>query len=192
MYHNYQHHIVRQGLFYYIYHQIMKHQFRQATDKDLTSIWTIIQDAIKRRKEDGSNQWQDGYPNLDVLQNDLDKNAGFVLTTNNTIIGYCALFINDEPEYNNLNGKWLSNSDYVVFHRLAISKNHLNKGNAKRMFKYIEDFTISKNIQSIKADTNHDNAAMINLFEKLNYIFCGKVHYNGSPRNAYEKLINID
>jgi hypothetical protein len=25
-------------------------------------------------KEDGSNQWQDGYPNPDVIQNDIDQN----------------------------------------------------------------------------------------------------------------------
>jgi hypothetical protein len=27
------------------------------------------------RKEDGGNQWQDGYPNPDVIQNDIDQNA---------------------------------------------------------------------------------------------------------------------
>jgi hypothetical protein len=36
-----------------------------------------LQQAIARRKEDGSNQWQDGYQS-DGIQNDIDKNAGFV------------------------------------------------------------------------------------------------------------------
>ncbi len=166
----------------------MKYQFRPASNKDLTSIWQIIQDAIQSRKEDGSNQWQDGYPNLAILQNDIDQNVGYVLASNTTIIGYCALFINGEPEYDNLEGKWLTHSDYVVFHRLAISKQHLRQGNAKRILKYIENFAISKSIKSIKADTNHDNTAMLKLFKMLDYQFCGIVHYNGFPRNAYEKV----
>ncbi len=31
-------------------------------------IWEILQDAILRRKKDGSNQWQDGYPNPESVQ----------------------------------------------------------------------------------------------------------------------------
>ena len=92
----------------------MNYNFRKATLKELPEIWNIIQGAIQRRKEDGSNQWQDGYPNPEVLQNDIDKEVGFVLTENNTIAGYCAILINDEPEYANIEGKWLTNADFVV------------------------------------------------------------------------------
>ena len=55
--------------------------------------------AIQRRKEEGSDQWQDGYPNPDVVQKDIEKEAGFVLTDGETMVGYCAILINDEPEY---------------------------------------------------------------------------------------------
>jgi hypothetical protein len=69
--------------------------------------------------------------NPDGIQNDIDKNAGFVLTEGDTIIGYSALLINDEPAYEKLEGQWLS-GDYVVFHRVAISESHLGKGLAKK------------------------------------------------------------
>ena len=80
----------------------MNYNFRKAKISELPPIWNIIQDAIQRRKEDGSNQWQDGYPNPEVLQNDIDKETGFVLTENDIVIGYCAILINDEPEYKNI------------------------------------------------------------------------------------------
>jgi hypothetical protein len=32
-----------------------------------------FQQAIARRKADGSNQWQDGYPNPEVILNDITK-----------------------------------------------------------------------------------------------------------------------
>jgi GNAT superfamily N-acetyltransferase len=167
----------------------MNYNFRKATLNELPEIWNIIQGAIQRRKEDGSNQWQDGYPNPEVLQNDIDKEAAFVLTENNTIAGYCAILINDEPEYANIEGKWLTNADFVVFHRVAIAETHLGKGLAKKIFKYIEDFAIKNKIYSIKADTNFDNLAMISIFEKIGYTFCGEVYFRGSPRKAFEKTL---
>lgn len=167
----------------------MSTSFRKAKIIEISEIWNIIQDAIQRRKKDGSNQWQDGYPNPKVLQNDIEKEVGFVLTENNTIIGYCAILINDEPEYANIEGKWLTNADFVVFHRVAIATTHLGKGFAKVIFKYIEEFAIKNNVFSIKADTNFDNLAMITIFEKASYTYCGEVYFRGSPRKAFEKVL---
>lgn len=168
----------------------MNHQFRKAVESEIPKIWAILQQAIARRKKDGSNQWQDGYPNMGVIQNDINKNAGFVLTEEDTIIGYSALLINDEPEYEKIEGKWLTTDDFVVFHRVAISESHLGKGLATKLVGFIEEFAISNNIYSIKADTNFDNFAMLKIFEKLGYIYCGEVYFRGSSRKAYEKVIN--
>ena len=101
----------------------MEYLFRQATANDINEISEIIAGAIERRKQDGSNQWQDGYPNPDVIKNDIDSNIGFVLTTKEGVVaGYCAIIINDEPAYANIIGKWLTQGDFVVYHRVAISK----------------------------------------------------------------------
>jgi len=163
--------------------------FRKATSSDLSQIWAILQQAILRRKADGSEQWQDGYPNLVVIQNDIDKDAGFVLIDGNTIIGYCAVLVNDEPAYAKIEGKWLTQGDFVVVHRLAVSEHYLGKGYAKKILEWIEEFAISINIYSIKADTNFDNHAMLKIFEKLGYTYCGEVYFRGCARKAYEKVL---
>lgn len=49
---------------------------RQATLNDVDRIWEILQQAIEKRKEEGSEQWQNGYPNLDVVQNDISNGFG--------------------------------------------------------------------------------------------------------------------
>lgn len=167
----------------------MNYHFRKAEISDASRIWTILQQAILRRKEEGSNQWQDGYPNLEVVQKDIEKEEGYVLAEGKTIIGYCALLVNDEPEYEKIEGKWLSNDDFVVFHRVAISEKYLGKGLAKMIIEYIEDFAIKNSIFSVKADTNYDNIAMLKIFEKTGYTFCGEVYFRGSPRKAYEKVL---
>jgi len=168
----------------------MNYIFRLAKTSELPLIWNIIKQAIKRRKKDGSNQWQNGYPNPEVIKQDIEKKVGFVLIENEIIVGYTAVLINDEPEYEKIEGKWLSNSSYVVFHRIAISENHLGKGLAQKIFKSIEEYALKNNIYSIKADTNFDNSAMLNIFKKFDYTYCGKVYFRGSPRLAYEKMLS--
>ena len=167
----------------------MNYHFRKAELSEIAPIWEILQQAIQRRKEDGSNQWQDGYPNPEVIQKDIVKGEGFVLADGETIIGYSAVLINDEPAYEKIEGNWLTNGDFVVLHRVAISEKYLGKGLAKMILKYIEEFAVSNNIYSIKADTNFDNIAMMKIFESSGYTYCGEVYFRGSPRKAYEKVL---
>ncbi|WP_207425820.1 GNAT family N-acetyltransferase [Pedobacter sp. SYSU D00535] len=167
----------------------MEYAFRKAVMEELQPIWDIIRQAIIRRKEDGSNQWQDGYPNPEVIKKDIEAGAGFVLTEGDTVIGYCTVLVNDEPAYAEIEGTWLTNDDFVVIHRVAISESHVGKGLAKRILGFVEDYAVSNEIYSIKADTNFDNIAMMKTFEKLDYVYCGEVYFRGSPRRAYEKVL---
>ena len=80
-----------------------KIQLKVATPADASVIWAILSAAIQRRKTEGSNQWQDGYPNEQVIANDIAKGYGYVLVEDDEIVGYCALLINDEPEYARIN-----------------------------------------------------------------------------------------
>ena len=168
------------------------YNFRLAEQADSDQIWELLKEAIQRRKDDGSNQWQDGYPNPDVIAKDIAQQHGFVLTDSEEVIGYCAILINDEPDYNHIEGEWLSENDFVVFHRMAVLKNRAGKGLGKRLMNHIENFAKFNRIYSVKADTNHDNEAMKHNFEKSGYTYCGQVYINGSPRKAFEKLLRQD
>lgn len=163
--------------------------FRLAIKKELPIIWEIIQQAIARRKAEGSQQWQDGYPNELVLENDIQQNAAFVLIFEEKIIGYVAIKKNAEPAYDSIIGEWLSQEDYLVVHRLALEDKAIGKGYADLIFEYIESLALQQNIYSIKADTNYDNLAMLKLFKKRDYQYCGKVYFRGSERLAFEKYL---
>lgn len=167
----------------------MNYYFRKADTIDIPEIWAILQQAIIRRKNDGSTQWQDGYPNLEIINKDIENGYGYVLTKGENTIGYCAILINDEPEYEKIEGNWLTNTDFVVFHRVAIAEKYLGKNLSKKIIEFIEDVARKNNILSLKADTNHDNFAMMKIFEKSGFSFCGIVYFRGSPRRAYEKVL---
>jgi GNAT superfamily N-acetyltransferase len=169
----------------------MNYHFRQARASEVPQIWTIIQQAILRRKNDGSQQWQDGYPNVDVIKQDITKGIGYVLTDNNIVAGYAAILFNDEPAYEQLKGTWLTNGDFAVVHRVAISDDYLGKGLAQKIFLFTEDLAKGNNIFSIKVDTNFDNIPMLKILEKLGYTYCGEVTFRGSFRKAYEKTLAV-
>lgn len=168
----------------------MDFQFRKAEFSDAKGIWEILEQGIQRRKADGSNQWQDGYPNPEVVHQDIEKGVGFVLMHGNKVAGYICLAINDEPVYAEIEGKWLSDGDFVVYHRVVVSNDFLGKGVAKRLLEEAEYFARAHNIPSLRADTNFDNAAMLHLFDTLGYTYCGEVYFRGSARKAYEKVLD--
>lgn len=167
----------------------MEFSFRKAELAQQNQIWDILQQGILRRKNDGSDQWQDGYPNANVVEEDLENGRGYVLLTGEIVAGYAAILINDEPEYAKIEGKWLTDSTFVVYHRLAIADSFVGQGLSMRILLAIEEFAVCNNIYSVRADTNHDNIAMLKIFDKMGYVYCGEVFFRGSARKAYEKVL---
>src|SRR3982751_3900611 len=94
---------------------------RKAASSELPAIWEILQQAIEQRKQDGSDQWQNGYPNEQTVHDDIAKGYAYVLTDNNVIVAYTAIIFGVEPAYNDIQGSWLTNDDYVAIHRVATS-----------------------------------------------------------------------
>lgn len=162
---------------------------RKAQIPEAEIIWQILQQAIERRRKDGSNQWQDGYPNLEVVKTDISLGKGYVLEIDNAIAAYAALVFNDEPAYKEIIGDWLTNDDFLVIHRVAVSDDFLGKGIAVLLFQKLEDFAKENQVFSIKVDTNFDNLAMLHILEKLDYQYCGEVYFRGSARKAFEKVL---
>lgn len=162
---------------------------RKAIISDAETIWEILQQAIERRRKDGSQQWQDGYPNLEGVKTDISLGKGYVLEAEGAIAAYAALVFNDEPAYDDIEGSWLTNGDFLVIHRVAVSDGFLGKGIAFILFQILENFAKERQVYSIKVDTNFDNLAMLHILEKLQFQYCGEVYFRGSARKAYEKVL---
>ncbi len=164
-------------------------KLRQANIDDLPAIWQILQDAIAKRKAEGSSQWQNGYPNLKTIRQDIQLQYGFVLEDKNEICAYAAVIFNDEPTYETIQDKWLSEGEFAVIHRIATARDKRGKGYATKMLLLIEDYCTQKGIPSIKIDTNHDNEDMLHILEKLQYTYCGIIFTEeGEERKAFEKI----
>ena len=92
--------------------------FRKALQNDFGAIWKIIQYAKEVRKQEGSSQWQDGYPNEQTIRSDIDKGNGYVMTINEKVVAYIAIIFEIEPAYEVIEGQWLSTQPMSPGNRL--------------------------------------------------------------------------
>lgn len=166
-------------------------KLRKATLSDAAPIWEILQQAIAQRRADGSEQWQHGYPNRQNVSDDITDGYGYVVDDDGVVIAYAAVIFGIEPAYNEIEGRWLTNGDYVVVHRMATSDLVKGRGVATLMFGMIEELAFRHNVFSIKVDTNYDNIPMLKILERLGYTYCGEIFFGGASRRAYEKILEI-
>ncbi len=168
---------------------------RLANLSDASEIWIILQQAIEQRKLDGSEQWQQGYPNEQSVKDDIRDGYAYVLShrtpsgEEETVIAYAAIIFGVEPAYNDIDGAWLSHGDYAAVHRVATANAVKGKGIATKLFSMIEDLCVEHEVYSIKVDTNYDNIPMLKILDRLNYTYCGEIMFGGAPRRAYEKML---
>ncbi|ACU07774.1 GCN5-related N-acetyltransferase [Flavobacteriaceae bacterium 3519-10] len=165
------------------------YNFRRANSTDEPQILTILQQAIERRRLDGSQQWQDGYPNPETVTSDIAKGWGYVIEIENSVAAYVSIIYEPEPAYEAIDGSWLSTGEYVVMHRVAVADEFTGRGLATEIFREAENIAKRSGVSSIKVDTNFDNVALLHILKKLGYKYCGEVYFRGSARKAFEKLL---
>lgn len=165
---------------------------RKAKRADIPVIWEILQHGIQQRKRDGSDQWQNGYPNEQTVWDDINKDCACVLVDEDRVIVYAAVIKGTEPAYLIIDGEWLNYDNYITVHRVATSKNEKGKGVGKELFHRIEALCVSEKVYNIRVDTSFDNAAMLKILERLNYTYCGDIMMNGAERRAYQKEVRTN
>ena len=64
----------------------------KAKISDIDEIMDIIKVAQEDFKNKGIDQWQNNYPNADIIKEDIENNNSYVLKEEGKIIGTTALF----------------------------------------------------------------------------------------------------
>ncbi len=169
-------------------------KIRLSTFEDIQQIETIINDAKAFLASQNIDQWQNGYPNAEQVENDIKNNESYVVVNDEgTVVATSMFTLRKEPTYKEvIDGNWLISEDevYGVIHRMAIKKEYRKLGLATFLFDEFHQQLKDKNIQSLKIDTHKDNLGMQSLIKKLGYKYCGIIYtsYN-AKRLAFEKVI---
>lgn len=161
---------------------------RKATINDIDQVLQIYKEAQEFIKSYNSPQWQDGYPNEESFHQDVKDGTIYVNEIDKTIVGV-ATFLDYEPTYEVIDGKWLNDEDYVVIHRIATTTKELGKGHAKAFIDYLEN---DKTVKNIKIDTHELNEPMKRFLIKNGFVYCGIIYLNNPHdriRLAYQKIV---
>lgn len=166
-------------------------EFRKSKKIDVEEIMSIITKAQNHLKEQGIDQWQNGYPNEDVIKEDIEMQESYVLLEDKKVVGTTALSFKGEETYNKIyNGKWLTDGNYAVIHRIAIDIDFRGKGLAREILKEIEKKCTKNMVKSIKVDTHKENISMQKFLGKHGFKYCGIIYLkNGNERVAFEKVL---
>lgn len=142
-------------------------------------------------KAQGIDQWQDGYPNLDSVKEDIAMGRGYFIMKDSEPAGYLCLDFGGEPAYEALEGKWLKKGAYGVIHRMAIGDAYRGMGLSDTAFGLAVALCREKGVFSLRADTHADNLKMQHILSKQGFAYCGIVWYGTGRRLAYEKTIEM-
>ena len=166
-------------------------QLKHTKLEDVHYVMEIIDQAKLYFKEQGIDQWQNGYPNTNIIENDIHKNHSYVLTKEEMIIATAVISFEEEPTYREIfEGAWKSHQDYAVMHRVAVDSSFKGKGIASQLIHHTELMCKENGVSSIKIDTHENNRSMQRSLIKNEFEYCGIIYLtDGSKRVAFEKTL---
>ena len=156
---------------------------RPATENDLSRILKIYAHARRFMAQSGNpTQWADGYPQPELLMQDIAENQLYVICEGEIIRGVFVFFIGDDPTYSHMDGgNWRSSAPYGVIHRIA-------SDSTGGIFPIALDFCRSR-IRHLRIDTHRDNRPMQHILDKAGFSRRGTIYLaNGCPRIAYDRI----
>ena len=164
----------------------MQRQIRPARREEIPAIMAVI-DAAKdiMRRSGNTGQWINGYPSAAVIENDIDRGFGHVVTDDAVLVGYFAFVPSPEPTYSAIyDGAWLDDAaPYHVIHRIA------SVPEAHGVFKSLMDWCFQRD-PNIRVDTHRDNGIMQHCIDAYGFTYCGIILLeSGDERLAYQRYI---
>ena len=166
-------------------------EFRKAVEADVNNIMNIIKQAQAYFKENGINQWQNNYPNVEVINSDIANKSSYVLLKENNIVATAAVSFDGEKTYDAIyQGEWITDNEYAVIHRIAVDNSYKGLGLSSEIIKNVEKLCLNKGVYSIKIDTHEENISMQSLLKKNKFEYCGIIYLEDkSKRIAFEKTL---
>ena len=163
---------------------------RKANKTDLENIMKMYKSCVKGMLENGIDQWDDTYPNTEIISEDLNVGTYYVAEIDETIIGGVNIDRNQDDTYLTLD--WEDKSDsFLVVHRLGVKEELWNKKIGKDLMLFTENLVIEKGLKSIRLDTYSGNPKAMEFYRKLGYSELGTIDLKPDKEKYYcfEKII---
>ena len=163
---------------------------RKANKKDLNNIMKMYKSCVNGMLKNGIDQWDDSYPNTEIISEDLNVSTYYVAEIDGTIIGGINIDKNQDDTYLDLD--WEDKSDtFLVVHRLGVKEEFWNKKIGKYLMLFAEKLVMEKGLKSIRLDTYSGNPKAMEFYRRLGYAELGSIDLKADKDKYYcfEKII---
>ena len=168
--------------------RISKLNYSKATLNQADKVFSVYSAAVKHMEQQGIHQWDEIYPDLQIITEDISKNQMYIGTIGEKIAVCFVLSEEYDEEYKN--GKWQHpDSRFCVIHRLCVNPEFQNQGIATKTMEYIEKVCKEAGYDSIRLDCFTENPYSRRLYDKAGYSVVGYADWRKGRFELREKYI---
>lgn len=163
---------------------------RKANISDIGNIMLMYKSCVKGMIANGIDQWDESYPNTDIILADIKARTYYIAEINGEIVGGINIDEKQDSTYLDINWEDKTNS-FLVVHRLAVKEENWGDGVGKELMLFVEDVVNEEGYQSIRLDTYSGNPKAMEFYNKLGYTELGTIDLkpNKNKYHCFEKVI---
>ncbi|WP_252863372.1 GNAT family N-acetyltransferase [Paenibacillus riograndensis] len=165
-------------------------KIRNARRDEIGAIMELIAKCVQVMQAGGSDQWNESYPNQEVISEDVDNGTLYAYEEQGAIAGIIVLDEEQAEQYDAID--WAEGQGpHLMMHRLAVHPEVQGKGIARKLIAFAEEHARSRGYTSIRLDTYAKNARALALYPSLGYEYRGVVDFPGRTANfsVFEKVL---
>lgn len=163
-------------------------KFRKAIENDLDNLYQIYVDAIAEMNRNSIPQWDERYPDRDILNEDISKGEMVVGSIDDDIA--CAYVVNSECDEQYLNGSWeYPQATFRVIHRLCVNPKFQKKGVGTSAILHMEEELRADGVEAIRLDVFTLNPYALKMYEKLGFSKVGNAEWRKGSFYLMEKKL---
>ena len=159
-----------------------------AHEDQAEALYRMMQAAGRKMAEQGFGQWDEHYPTLALVRQDIQEKLLFVVMEDAQVLACFTLSTQGIPQYEQVN--WLApNARYCVVHRLCVRPDQQGKGIGRRAMAFVEQVARQRGFEAIRLEAFGENRASLRVYEGSGYSARGEIEAWGMPFICYEKKI---
>ncbi len=162
-------------------------KIRLARPDELEVLLGIVRAATRHMNEQGIPQWDEIYPNREILWKDVEKQELHIIEVKGCVSGLIVINDDQSPEYATV--QWRYPGRALVVHRLTIHPAYQRNRLATRLMEFAEETAVTKEYDCIRLDAFTRNPAAFTLYENRGYRNAGTVHFRKGEFYCYEKAM---
>ncbi len=161
---------------------------RQGVCSDCDAMMHVLRACTAAMQADGIAQWNESYPDLAIVAQDLQAGSVLVAVDAKALCGMVTVDDEQPPEYAHVT--WGQDGSRVaVIHRLAVAPERQGRGVGKLLMGCAEQRARDLGFEGIRLEAFAANPAAVGLYDALGYVRRGRIQFRGLDFICFERAL---